>query len=69
MPVGAAALQFPLAHSHVSCVIPGGANGSEVSQNKEYVDMKIPDDLWRQMREAGGIRAEAPTPDSADGKL
>ena len=55
--------------SHVSCVIPGGANGSEVSQNKEYVDMKIPDDLWRQMREAGVIRAEAPTPDSADGKL
>jgi D-threo-aldose 1-dehydrogenase len=69
VPVGAAALQFPLAHPHVATVIPGSANATEVAQNKAYVDMKIPGGLWRSLKEAGVLRADAPTPADPDGKL
>ena len=65
----AAALQFPLAHPRVSCIIPGGANQAESQMNKDLVDSKIPGDLWRGLKEAGCLRSNAPTPGNADGKL
>ena len=69
VPVGAAALQFPLAHPRVATVIPGAASAAEVAQNKAYVDMKIPGGLWRGLKEAGVLRADAPTPADPGGKL
>lgn len=65
----AAALQFPLAHPLVACIIPGGATQAESAENKVLVDSKIPGELWRHMKEAGLLRGETPTPGNADGKL
>ena len=57
-----AALQFPLFHPSVVSVIPGGQSATEVKQNREILDVKIPDDLWHELKREGLIRNDAPTP-------
>ncbi len=57
-----AALQFPLHHPSVVSVIPGGQGVGEVIQNRQILDMKIPSDLWLELKREGLIRADAPTP-------
>lgn len=69
VPLGAVALQFPLAHPRVACVIPGGADAAQVKQNQEFVDTAIPKDLWRRLKEEALIRADAPTPGDTDASL
>ena len=61
----AAALQFCLANPLVCSVIPGAQSAEEAAQNKELVDTAVPAAVWREMREAGLIRAHAPTPDAS----
>ncbi|MCH9674944.1 MAG: aldo/keto reductase [Gammaproteobacteria bacterium] len=58
----AAALQFPLAHPAVACVIPGAASPSEVEQNVRLIEAPIPSALWDELRHASLIPADAPTP-------
>jgi D-threo-aldose 1-dehydrogenase len=57
-----AALQFPLLHAAVVAVIPGGQSAAEVRANREVLLRDIPDALWRDLKEAGLMRREAPTP-------
>ena len=57
-----AALQFPLFHPSVVSVIPGGQSVAEVLQNREVLEMHIPDELWRDLKDEGLIREDAPTP-------
>jgi len=64
-PLGAAALQFPLAHPAVVSVIPGPNHADQVRSNLAWIAQAIPDALWKDLREAGLIRANAPVP--ADG--
>lgn len=61
-PLIAAALQFPLGHPSVKSVIPGGATPSEVRQNVEIFETKIPEDLWSDLKSEGLIRHDAPVP-------
>lgn len=63
VPLPAAALQFPLAHPAVSCVIPGARTAAEAKGNSAYLDLKIPPDLWRELKDSGLVRADAPVPD------
>ena len=60
--VGAAALQFPLAHPAVVSVIAGMRSAAEASSALARMRAPIPASLWRKLREAGLLRVGAPTP-------
>ncbi|MYD53945.1 MAG: aldo/keto reductase [Chloroflexi bacterium] len=62
VPLKAAALQFILAHPAVAAVIPGAASVSEVEENVRMVETPIPAALWGELKEAGLIDPNAPTP-------
>ena len=57
-----AAIRFPLSHPAIVSVIPGGQKPSEVRRNGEMLSVKIPTALWRDLKAAGLMRADAPTP-------
>lgn len=58
----AAALQFVLAHPAVATVVPGAQSVAELEQNIAMVKQDIPAALWSDMRSAGLIPGNAPTP-------
>jgi D-threo-aldose 1-dehydrogenase len=60
--VGAAALQFPLAHPAVAGVVCGLRSSAEVDTASERMQMRISADAWRALREAGLLQAGVPTP-------
>jgi D-threo-aldose 1-dehydrogenase len=60
--VGAAALQFPLAHPAVVSVIAGMRSPAEVASAIARSRAAIPASLWRKLREAGLLTVGAPTP-------
>lgn len=62
----AAALQFPLAHPQVICVIPGMNSPAEVARAKEYLHVLIPAAFWHELRERNLIRPDAPVPGKAE---
>jgi D-threo-aldose 1-dehydrogenase len=64
-PLAAAALQFPLAHPQVRCVIPGMANADEVAQASANLRRRVPAGLWAALRDEGLLDAEAPVPAAA----
>jgi D-threo-aldose 1-dehydrogenase len=63
IPLAAAALQFPLAHPAVCAIIPGPRNAAEFEANVGLLQMKIPAALWADLRAAGLLHPEAPTPE------
>jgi D-threo-aldose 1-dehydrogenase len=62
VPLAAAALQFPLAHPAVACVIPGARSLAEVAQNVALLARPLPTALWRDLKAEGLLHADAPTP-------
>lgn len=60
--VGAAALQFPLAHAAVVSVIAGMRSPAEVASAVARTRAVIPASLWRKLRESGLLTIDAPTP-------
>ncbi len=58
----AAALQFPLAHPAVACVIPGARNAAETASHWQMLKADIPTAFWAELRAAGLIHPAAPTP-------
>ena len=58
----AAALQFPLFHPVVNAIIPGAVLPEHVSSNAEKSIQDIPAELWAELKEAGLIRPDSPTP-------
>jgi D-threo-aldose 1-dehydrogenase len=62
VPVAAAALQFPLAHPAVAAIIPGPRAVAEFAANLELLRQPIPAALWPDLREAGLLHPDAPTP-------
>jgi D-threo-aldose 1-dehydrogenase len=59
----AAALQFCIAHPVVAAVIPGARTPTEVTQNAALMTAPIPGAVWVELRRAGLLPDEAPTPD------
>ena len=59
----AAALQFVLAHPAVATAVPGAQSISELEQNIAMVQQEIPAAVWSDMRSAGLIPDNAPTPE------
>lgn len=60
--VGAAALQFPLAHPAVVSVIAGMRSPQEVASAVRRMGQPLPPSLWEKLRDAGLLGAGVPTP-------
>ena len=58
----AAAIAFPLAHPCVVNVTLGMRSADQVQQNVDLYDAQVPAGLWSDLRAAGLLRADAPTP-------
>jgi D-threo-aldose 1-dehydrogenase len=58
----AAALQFPLTHPSVCSVIPGSRSIDELRRNLDLFKAPIPKALWSDLKSAGLMREDAPTP-------
>jgi D-threo-aldose 1-dehydrogenase len=61
--IKAAALQFCAAHPVVAAVIPGPRTAAEVQQNAKLMQAEIPGALWLDLRRAGLLPENAPTPE------
>lgn len=62
VPLAAAALRFPFGHPSVISVIPGPNAPEQVHHNIDWMKHPVPAALWAELRQAGLIRPEAPTP-------
>jgi D-threo-aldose 1-dehydrogenase len=62
--VGAAALQFPLAHPAVASVVAGQRSAEEVTSAIGRLNARIPATLWARLKDVGLIDRSAVTPDS-----
>jgi len=62
VPIAAAALQFPLAHPAVACVLPGIASAARMKETVSLTGYPIPQSFWHDLRVAGLLSADAPTP-------
>jgi D-threo-aldose 1-dehydrogenase len=51
-----------LHHPAVSSVIPGARSAAEIAANVATFDAPIPPALWAELKQAGLLRADAPTP-------
>jgi D-threo-aldose 1-dehydrogenase len=60
--LGAAAMQFPLAHPALCSVIPGALSVAEVEQNVARMQVKIPVDLWAELKREKLLEPAAPVP-------
>jgi D-threo-aldose 1-dehydrogenase len=60
--LGAAAMQFPMFHPALCAVIPGALSVGEVKQNVERMGVKIPTDLWSELKREKLLDPSAPTP-------
>jgi D-threo-aldose 1-dehydrogenase len=60
--LGAAAMQFPLFHTALCAVIPGALSVAEVKQNVGRMSVKIPSDLWSELKRERLLDPAAPTP-------
>jgi D-threo-aldose 1-dehydrogenase len=57
-----AALRFPLGHKQVVSVVPGARKPGEVRRNAAMLGRRIPAALWRDLKNEGLMRADAPVP-------
>ncbi len=62
VPLAAAAMQFPLAHPAVCAIIPGPRSAAEFNANVPLFTHAIPASLWSDLKTAGLLRQDAPTP-------
>lgn len=62
VPLMAAALQFPLHHPAVPCVLVGPRTPEHVDVNNEMLRVPIPADLWAELKHEQLLPEEAPTP-------
>ena len=60
--VGAAALQFPLAHPAVATVVCGLRSPAEVDSAVQRLHTPLPPALWNELRNAGLLDANMPAP-------
>jgi len=57
-----AALQFPLAHPSVTCVVIGMASAKEAKYNAAAINERLPKSLWRDLKAQGLLHESAPVP-------
>jgi D-threo-aldose 1-dehydrogenase len=62
VPLKAAALQFPLGHASVSCVVVGCRSVDQLEESIRMFEVDIPPALWHELKHEGLLREDAPTP-------
>ncbi|HEY8816923.1 MAG TPA: aldo/keto reductase [Candidatus Dormibacteraeota bacterium] len=62
VPLKAAALQFPMAHPSVSCIVVGCRSVDHLDESIRMFELDIPPALWRDLKAKGLLRHDAPTP-------
>ena len=62
VPLPAAALQFLLAHPAIASHVPGTRTVQQMEQNIAWVSHPIPQAFWADLKGAGLLRQDAPTP-------
>lgn len=62
VPLAAAALQFAYAHPVVTSICVGARNDVQQARNVKLFETQVPEQLWVDLRSAGLIRDDAPTP-------
>ena len=62
VPLGAAAIQFPLGHPAVSTVCIGMGRSERIQQNIDLMRRAIPSELWEELRAEELLHVEAPVP-------
>lgn len=55
-------LQFSLAHPAVAAVIPGASRPERIAEDRAALQVPVPVDVWRELRQAGLVHADAPLP-------
>ena len=65
VPLGAAALQFPLALPCVASVVTGAVRPEEIRQNAAWVALPLPAALWGDLRAEGLMAEGTPLPEGA----
>jgi D-threo-aldose 1-dehydrogenase len=64
VPLPAAAIQMPLAHPAVCCVLAGGTSPQEVRQFIDWSRIEIPASFWRDLSGSGFLVAGTPLPEN-----
>jgi D-threo-aldose 1-dehydrogenase len=59
-----AAVQFPMAHPEVPTVLIGSRSAVQVAENVHDFEAPIPTQLWEELKAAGLLAAEVPTPEA-----
>jgi len=62
VPLKAAAVQFPMGHPAISCVIVGCRSTAQLDESIDMFEFDIPSALWADLKAEGLLPAEAPTP-------
>jgi D-threo-aldose 1-dehydrogenase len=62
VPLQAAALQFPLGHPAVACVLVGCRSAGEVDEDARLFELELPPELWDELRAERLLPADAPVP-------
>ena len=57
-----AALQFPLAHPAVRCILVGARSPAELDDDLDLLAAPIPPDLWAELKAEGLLPEEVPVP-------
>lgn len=63
VPLIAAALQFPLAHPVVCCVVPGMGHPKRIAQTMGYYELNIPTDFWAELKYRELLPTHCPVPE------
>jgi D-threo-aldose 1-dehydrogenase len=62
VPLQAAALQFPLGHPAIACVLVGCRSAGEVDEDARLFELELPPELWDELRAERLLPADAPVP-------
>ena len=65
VPLKAAALQFPLGHPAIVCVLPGARSAAEFEDNRAMMQFPIPAGFWSALRDSSLVHTASPLPGRA----
>jgi D-threo-aldose 1-dehydrogenase len=61
-PTAAAAIQFPLGHPAVACVLTGPASQEQLNENLAWAALDVPSGVWARLRAERLLPADVPVP-------
>ena len=62
VPIKAAAIQFPLGHPAVTCVVVGCRSVAQLDESIAMFELEIPAAMWRELKHEGLLAQGVPTP-------